>query len=653
MSKPKGKIIQVDLIIFSQYIQPMAPISNSIEHILGKGGPLARSSMDFEFRPAQVQMALLISEALRNHTQAIIEAGTGTGKTMGYLVPVIISNKKCVISTGTKTLQEQIFFKDIPFISEATGLKVDSFMMKGRRNYLCLHRYHQYFSLPSLLETERDKLRERFEGWLKKTEFGDRAELPWLADDDPLWEAISSSSDQCQGTECIHREDCFLNSLRRRAAQAEIIIVNHHLFFADIMVKKGGFGEIIPRFQAAVFDEAHKIEETATTYFGVNLSTGQLVDFVKDVEKEAEESSDKDKNEIKKHLNIIRNCVIQIQAFFPQSDEKGRLEEEELLRIHEGPSADIRNGLNYIRQRFGQAVSARAEDLRRSLEMIFSSNDPNQLNWYEKSRKGMIFHTSPLDISGSMRELLYDKVKTIVFTSATLSTNGKFDYVRSRLGISENALEGIYPSHFNFKTQTLMYVPKDLPAPNSIDFALQVAKRIIEILKITSGRALVLFTSYFNLNIVNQLINGRMPYTVYRQGDAPKSILLEKFRQDTHSVLLATGSFWQGVDVPGETLSCLIIDKLPFESPGDPLVAARIKSIDSRGGNPFMEYQLPSAIISLKQGLGRLIRKSSDRGLLAVLDVRILVSRYGHFFFDSLPEMTMSHEMEDIRRFFQ
>jgi len=633
----------------------MLKISNPIEDILGEKGSLSRSFQGFEFRPAQVQMALLISEALRNRGQVIIEAGTGTGKTMGYLVPIIMSGKKTVISTGTINLQEQIFFKDIPIISKTTGLKVDSLMMKGRKNYLCLHRYHQYFSFPSILKPDGDavRVRERFDGWLKKTKIGDRAELPWLADNDPLWEAVSSNSDQCQGIECIHREGCFLNALRKRAAQAEIIIVNHHLFFADIMVKQGGFGEIIPRFQAVVFDEAHKIEEIATNYFGVNLSTGQLVAFVKDVEKETEELCDTDKQEIKRHLNIIRSCTEQIQDLFYQSDEKGRLIGDGVLRIHEGPSADIRKGLNYIQQRLGHAIAARAEDMGRSLEVIFSSDDPDWLNWYEKRERGMVFHASPLDVSKSMRELLYDNVKTIIFTSATLSTNGNFDYIRSCLGIPENAFEGIYPSHFDFKTQTIMYVPNDLPSPNSKDFAVEAAKRVIEILEITSGRALILFTSYSNLNIVYELVSGKLPYTVYRQGDAPRSILLERFRQDTHSVLLATGSFWQGVDVPGDALSCLIVDKLPFDSPGDPLVAARIESIRSKGGNPFMEYQLPSAIISLKQGFGRLIRKRSDRGVLAILDGRILTARYGRFFFDSLPEITVSNKMEDIRGFFE
>jgi len=623
----------------------------SIEDILGEKGALAGSFEDFEFRPVQVEMASLIGKAITNRCQAVIEAGTGTGKTMAYLVPLILGGKKTVISTATKTLQEQIFFKDIPLLCRTTGLKVEALLMKGRKNYLCLHRYHQHFSFPPVAGTAEHRIKQRLEKWLKETEFGDRAELQWLADEDPLWDYVSSSSDQCLGSDCLYREDCFLNVLRKRAARADLIIVNHHLFFADIMVKKVGFGEIIPRFQVAVFDEAHKIEEIATTYFGASLSTGQVADIVKDVERELERSDHHDRKDVQKRLNVIRSRMEQIQNHFYQSEEKAMLKGDIMMKIHEGPSADIRNELDYIRQRFSQALSARADGLGQALETIFSYNDPERLNWYEKRTRGMTFHSSPLNISRDMSELLYDRVKTIVFTSATLSTNGRFDYIRSRLGIPETALEGIYPPHFDFKKQALLYVPRDLPVPGAVDFAFEAAREIMNILRITFGRALVLFTSYLNLDIVHRLIKGNMPYAVYRQGEAPRSILLKKFRQETHSVLLATGSFWQGVDVPGESLTCLIVDKLPFDSPGNPLVAARIESIRSRGGNPFMEYQLPSAIISLKQGLGRLIRKSSDRGILAVLDVRILTSSYGQFFFQSLPELTVSRDLEDMRSF--
>ena len=651
----------IDVNIFPNYIFPMSTAPCSIKEILGEDGSLARSLQSFEYRPSQIQMARLIEDSLRKKVPAIIEAGTGTGKTLGYLVPLVLSNKKSVISTGTKNLQEQIFFKDIPLLSKATGLKIDSLLMKGRKNYLCLYRYHQYFSRPSLLEPAREKVRERIEIWLTKTKFADRAELTWLADDDPIWDAISSTSDQCVGADCIHYADCYLNALRRSAAQSRIIIVNHHLFFADLMVKKSGFGEIIPRFQVVIFDEAHNIEEIATTYFGESLSSRQLLELVNDVEKETKEIRHIDKRMLKNQLDLIKKGTEQLRELFENINDKERLDQEKLLIINQGPARDIKHGLNYIEQKSGlkelkdvpfQAIATRAGELQQSLEKILSYDDPDWLNWYEKRKKSVVLHISPLDISKSMQELLYKNVKTLVFTSATLSTNGNFDYIRSRLGLSHDTLEGICPSHFDFKEQTLMYIPKDMPNPNDPSFAPKVAERVMEMLKISSGRALILFTSYNNLNLVHSEIEGRIPYTVLKQGDAPRSVLLEEFSQDTSSVLLATGSFWQGVDVPGEALSCLIIDKLPFDSPGDPLVAARIESIRARGGNPFMEYQLPSAIISLKQGLGRLIRKSSDRGLLSILDTRMITSRSGRFFFLSLPEIPLSHELPDIHRFF-
>jgi len=625
--------------------------SQPIEDILGRDGRLSGFIEDFEFRPSQIRMAQLITKALRQDSCAIIEAGTGTGKTMGYLVPVIISGMKTVISTGTKNLQEQIFFKDLPLIERASGIKTSALLMKGRKNYICLHRYNQYFLEPSLLAPFEKGDKTRIDQWLDKTETGDRAELSWLADEDLLWDAISSSSDQCLGSECPNMKDCFLNELRKKAARADIIIVNHHLFFADLMVKKGGFGEIIPRFQAVIFDEAHKIEEIAVNYFGSSLSSGQLQDFVKDAEKEIKGAGGP--GELANNLSIVREGAERLQRLFALSDDRGRLKEEDLVMIHEGPSRDIRMSLKVIQERGGQIISTKAGDLMESLEAVFSSNRPEWLNWYEKRKRGVTFHSSPLDISEGMREVLYDNIRAIVFTSATLSTNERFDYIRSRLGIPEDSVEGIYPSHFDFKEQALFYIPLDLPGPNAADFAGKASKRIIEMLEITSGRALILFTGYSNMHTVYDRLKGTLPYKVLQQGDAPKSVLLEEFKGDTNSVLLATGSFWQGVDVPGESLSCLIIDKLPFDSPGDPLVAARIESIRQRECNPFMEYQLPSAIISLKQGLGRLIRKTSDRGILSILDNRIIKSRYGRAFFESLPEIPVTHQLDDVRKFFK
>jgi ATP-dependent DNA helicase DinG len=638
------------------------PVSaDPIENILGPDGPISRSLEGFEFRAAQVEMARLIERAIMEKTSAIVEAGTGTGKTLGYLVPLVLSGKKAVISTGTKNLQEQVFFKDIPLLAKATGLEVDAMLMKGRKNYLCLHRYHQNVSRTSFLKPAQEAIKKKIEKWLGNTEFADRAELEWMRDDDMLWDSISSTSEQCLGSQCLHAEDCYLNALRKRAAEAKIIIVNHHLFFADLMVKKGGFGEIIPRFQIVAFDEAHSVEEIATVYFSESFSTNQLTELANDLEKEAESLHQELGKDLKSHLNLLRTGTEHLYELFIGVDEKGRLENETLKKIHTGPARDIKNGLNYIYEESElkglkntalQACTSRAGELMQRLEGVLSSTAPDWLKWYERRKRSVILQASPLDISRYLEEYLYLKGRSTVFTSATLSTNGDFSYFRSRMGLSKDVLEGVYPSHFFFQEQTLMYIPKDLPPPSHPDFGNRVARRILDILKITSGRALVLFTSYHNLNLVHQLLQNEIPYTIFKQGEAPRSLLLQEFKRDTHSVLLATGSFWQGVDVPGEALSCLIIDKLPFDSPGDPMVAGRIESIRERNGNPFMEYQLPSAIISLKQGLGRLIRNVSDKGVLSILDIRMINSRYGRFFFDSLPQIPLSHELSDIKLFF-
>jgi len=616
----------------------MSQQAQNIEEILGKNSALARSLDGFEYRQSQIEMACLIQDALIEKIPAIVEAGTGTGKTFGYLVPLILSDKRCVISTGTKNLQEQIFFKDIPLLTKATGLRVSALLMKGRKNYLCLHRYHQFFTEPGLLKKEREALQRKLERWLVNTTFADRAELEWMADDDPIWDNLSASSDQCLGSECLHFGECFLNLLRGAAAKSQLIIVNHHLFFADLMVKKSGFGEIIPRFQAAVFDEAHNLEDIATVYFGQSVSTAQLMDFVQDAEKEIKRKK-RDFKKVKKELKVLTVKIETLREPFQRAGDKGRLDEEAQKILSLGPGKEIKEALRRIQSQLNKeelndasivSIIERAYELEHSLERILSLEDPDWLKWYEARKR----------------------VVGLVFTSATLSTNGNFIYIRSRLGLPAHLLEGIMPSPFDLKAQTLMYVPQDLPLPNDPLFCQKIADRIIRLMEITSGRALILFTSYANLRLVHQLVKDKINYKIYKQGDAPRSVLLEDFKQDTHSVLMATGSFWQGVDVPGETLSCLIIDKLPFDSPGEPLVAARIDSIRSQGGNPFMEYQLPAAIIALKQGLGRLIRKSTDRGLLSVLDKRILTSRYGQFFFNSLPDIPKTYELGEVESFF-
>ncbi len=632
-----------------------------IERVLGAGGLLARSLKGFECRESQLAMARLIARGLRKKRHVLIEAGTGTGKTLGYLTPVVLSGRKAVISTGTKNLQEQIAFKDIPQLARATHLNIDATLMKGRANYLCLHRYHQAAANPDLFG-RRSELRERLERWIGRTEFADRSELDWLADQDPLWDGLSAVSEQCPGSRCVHYDDCFLNALRRKAAASRLVIVNHHLLFADLMVKRSGFGEILPRFQVLVMDEAHNVEDIATTYFGERLSTNQLVDLAADAEKAvraAGEGPGFDRKQLLGALQTVRAASETVRGFFRERSERGTLDEGAREFLQQKPAADLRRaldrvldcGLDQAEDPLLQGFAARAGQLVRALDVILESKDPDRLAWYERRKTGVQLHASPLDVSVPLQEHLYGNLETLVLTSATLSTDGDFHYVRSRLGLGDDLLEAVYESHFDFEHQTLMYVPTDLPPPSEPGFADRAAERIQELLRLSRGRALVLFTSYHNLNRVHQRLADDFPYALFRQGDAPRSVLLKRFTEDVHSVLLATGSFWQGVDVPGETLTCLIVDKLPFDSPGDPLVAARIESIRNRGENPFMSYQLPGAIITLKQGLGRLIRSSEDRGVLAVLDARIVKARYGGHFFRSLPGIPLSHTLAAVEAF--
>ena len=634
----------------------------SIENILGPNGILAENLEGFEFRPSQLQMALNIAESIHKKIPALMEAGTGTGKTFGYLVPVVLSGKRTVISTGTKNLQEQIYFKDIPLLRDAANMNIDAIIMKGRKNYLCLHRYRQFFAQPSLLNSIQSEKGARIEKWIHETRFADRSEVKWLKDDDLLWDYISSSSDQCLGSECMFLDDCFLGKLRSRAARARIIIVNHHLFFADMKVKEGGFGEIIPRFQVAVFDEAHTVEEIAASYFGESISTHQLFEFTGDLEKAVNNKKKILHTKATGHLKIIRAEIENLKGFFPGRKEKGRLKDDDLSRIDEGPVLNIRNALQSIRDDPELKASnndklrtllTRAKELKQTLEDILRKKEGNWLSWYERRNKNLTLYASPLDISQSLDQSLYEKVEDVVFTSATLSTGGTFTYIHSRLGLPEKFIQGIYPSDFDFETQTLMYIPKKMPLPADPGFSRAAAEKIQAIILKTEGRALVLFTSHYNLNMAHDILKNQIPYTLYKQGDAPRSVLLEAFKRDVSSVLMATGSFWQGVDVPGETLSCLIIDKLPFDSPGEPLVGAKIDAIREKGGNPFFEYQIPSAIITLKQGLGRLIRKGSDRGILSILDIRIRSTRYGKLFLNSLPPMPITSELDDIDTFFR
>ena len=648
-------------------------------------GALARAMPDFEPRAGQVEMAAAVAQVFARGGVLLAEAGTGTGKTIAYLVPAILSRERVLISTGTKNLQEQIYFKDIPALRAALGIPFTATCMKGRANYVCLHKLDQLHdgASPAIHDVFLPVIRE----WSTRTETGDRAELRDLPEDLSFWNEVSAAADTCLGAECPRYDDCFVTRMRQRAAESDVVIVNHHLLCADASVRQNAYGEVIPACSRAIIDEAHQLEDVATQHFGFSVSNYRFEELARDAQKVAgsgavEERADK--LEIEKAIARLRNhatAFFNEVAFAHRGD--GRMKSEERVRAtpeslgqtrdaaaHLTGALDILEStlqlITSVRQEpdpdpadadFDDAredvlaLARRAGELRTELRFLLRASDDDYVFFVEFRGRGVFLRASPIDVSSIVRELLIDKMRTTILTSATLTVDGTFDYVRARLGIG-HADEVRLASEFDFAQQTILYLPQRMPDPREERFAMAAGREVIEILKRTRGRAFVLFTSYATMRAVQAIAEMALDYPILAQGSAPRSQLLDQFRQTAHSVLFATASFWQGVDVVGEALSCVIIDKLPFASPGDPITAARIDAIRARGGDPFGEYQVPLAILALQQGLGRLIRHRRDRGVLAVLDPRLRTKGYGRRFIASLPPAPVVHDLARIDSFF-
>ena len=628
--------------------------------ILEPGGILSKKLANYEFRPEQIKMAEATSDALKNNKYLVVEAETGIGKTIAYLIPAVLSGKKIVVSSGTKNLQEQIYFKDIPLLKKILPVDFNAICMKGRNNYLCLRRFRQYSPQPFLTFDGDFSHHEEIKKWAATTETGDRSELNNLPDDYSLWDDICSKSDLCLGQKCETFHTCFITRMRQNAAAADIIIVNHHLFFTDLAVKETGFGEIIPGYDAVIFDEAHQLEDVVTNYFGIMVSNFRFADLIRDIQRKLGLSKINDKG-----INQTLDSLMQRQEKFFHSFESAvsryRLKEEILHGDTLRQFSEILNSLELISARLNslenktdeiRACSKRASDIKDQLAFIVNLQSPLYVYWCENRGKGIFLHASPIDVSYELNTRLFSNVKCIIFTSATISANKGFSYFKNRLGLHGDINELSLSSHFNYERQAILYLPKGVPDPNTSKFVEAISEEIEKILTITSGRAFVLFTSYKNMKEVYERLRGRLDFLVLLQGEKPKSHLLMEFKRDVNSVLLATHSFWEGVDVQGEALSCVIIDKLPFASPSEPVIEARIENIIRSGGNPFLDYQLPSAIITLKQGIGRLIRNKKDRGVLSILDNRILTREYGEMFINSLPNCPITNDLDDIKKFF-
>ncbi len=645
----------------------------SLYNFFSPGGLLSQTHPAYEFRRGQLQMAQAVGQAIEERRHLIVEAGTGTGKTLAYLMPAIRSGKRVIISTGTKNLQEQLFYKDVPFLEKALfpdgNRALSVCYMKGRNNYLCRRKLYELTEQPVLNGLDEIEQYRAIAAWEQTTQTGDRAELADLPEASALWHKLDARADTCTGQKCSSWDKCFITEMRRRALESDIVIVNHHLFFADLGIKQQAEGApdagILPDAAVVIFDEAHELEDVAGSYFGISVSAARFEELCRDIENFLQRNH----NYTASFSGAIKTLRERSAFFFsllPEGDSRFAFENrhefleengDEFLAVQQSLvriASEIENMPSKPEEAF--SFARRAQELHGQLGLVLEHEDPNTVFWIERRRAGrekqhVSLQATPIDVGPVLREALWSKLDTAILTSATLAVGGAFDYIRSRLGV-DHARDVVLPSHFDYQNQALFYVPPDLPDPRTPQFASKAAERIRKLLEITRGRAFVLFTSYAQMRDIYQRLLGEIEFPMLLQGDAPKSALLEEFRATPHCVLFATSSFWQGVDVQGEQLSCVIIDRLPFAVPSDPVVAARVKAIDSNGGNAFFDYQVPAAVITLKQGFGRLIRSLHDRGLVALLDNRILKKQYGRIFVDSLPNYRRSTDLNVVEQWF-
>jgi ATP-dependent DNA helicase DinG len=644
-----------------------APVKSAeeitVEDIFGTGGLLETRHPSFEFRASQLAMAEVVDEAFERHLHAIIEAGTGTGKTLAYLIPAIRSGRRVVISTATKSLQEQLFNKDIPFLQKHFAPELKAVLMKGRNNFLCRQKVYQMGDQALLKGIDEVDWFSQIKQWEKLTETGDRSELTFLPDDSDLWNKIDARSDMCTGQKCSEYSRCFLTLMRQRAEEADVIIVNHHLFFADLAIRGEEYGAIIPEYSAVIFDEAHEIEDVASDYFGRRVSSYQFDVLIRDVENTLRMLRI-EAGPLRKHLVRVRERAHTFFGQFPEKEGRfnfGRQERQSFLERNTEAFEELASAVKRIETELSAlqpkpeeviTLARRAAELRREFTWLLESEEKAYVYWYERRMKGLILTATPIDVSQILSERLFEQIDTVVLTSATLAVGGSFDFLKQRLGIQASR-EVALKAEFDFREQALLYIPPAMPDVRDASFSAKAAAEIIKLLEISKGRAFCLFTSYFQMKDVFERVSGRIPYPMLIQGTAPKSILLERFRTTPNAVLFATASFWQGVDVPGTQLSCVIVDKLPFAVPSDPVVAARVKALQEDGRNPFAEYQVPEAVLALKQGFGRLIRAKTDRGILSILDNRISRMAYGRIFLESLPDYSKTQDLADVERFME
>jgi ATP-dependent DNA helicase DinG len=641
----------------------------ALREILGPGGALSRVLPLYEPRPSQLEMAARVEHALAKSRALVVEAGTGTGKTLAYLLPAAQSGLKVIVSTATKTLQEQLADQDVPLLRKL-GVDANVAFLKGRQNYLCLLRYDEFSRNPTFAVREESGHFDRIAEWAATTQTGDRAELTELPESLASWRDLSASADQCLGQKCPRYDNCFVFRMRRLAAEADVIVVNHHLFFADLALRTSSAGDagagVLPDYDAVVFDEAHAVEEVATEHFGAQLSSFRVAELARDALKTLQK-----KPELLAARDLAARLLREGGDFFEAARATAPEQQRDRWSLLPGaldPAEPERQALAEMVRSLGAALSGRDDEelslierrclgLRADLDLL-NARSPEFIHWAE-SRGGHVFlHASPIDVSALLQDKLYDRVGPVVFTSATLAVQGGLDYFERRIGLRDDdgplfPLDSkVLASPFDYEKNAALYLPQTMPDPSDASFPEAVASELRTLLPITGGRAFVLFTSLRNMRAVHSILEDELPWQVLLQGDQPKQQLLKRFRASP-SVLFASQSFWEGVDVPGEALSMVVIDKLPFAAPSEPIVAARIDRLQAQGENAFFGYQVPQAALALKQGFGRLIRNARDRGIVAVLDARMSRKGYGRLFIETLPRCRILRTPDDARAFWR
>jgi len=623
-------------------------------------GPLSTVISGYQPRAAQLEMADAIADAIESKQNLIAEAGTGTGKTFAYLAPAILSGKKTIISTGTKNLQDQLFNKDLPVIRKAMKSPFMAALLKGRSNYLCTYRLQNSLTSTLGFSKEDAQALAQINTWAKRTKTGDISEMSEVSEANPIWYQATSTLDNCLGQDCSDYAECFLVKARKKAQEADILVVNHHLLCADWSLRDGGFGELLPNAEVVIIDEAHQLADTASNFLGITLGSKQLNDLSQDTLMEYFKDAT-DIPALRTACEDMEHEIKDLRLAFGMELKRGDWQDianspklmggiqsvkEQLQRLTEQLK------LASVKTKALESCYKRAEEITGQLDLILDDRSDKWIRWYEIHRKTFTLSLTPLDIAAEFNGFMQQHKAAWIFTSATLSIANSFDYFANNLGLTK-ANRVSWDSPFDYPNQSLFYHPKGLPQPNDPNFIPTIIDFAVPVLQASQGRAFFLFTSHRALNQAAELLEKKIKYPLFIQGSRPKALLLEQFKATDNAVLLGTSSFWEGVDVRGEALSCVIIDKLPFSSPGDPVLKARLDAMSQQGKNPFFEYQLPTAVIALRQGIGRLIRDVTDRGVLMICDPRLLKKSYGQLFLDSVPTMKRTRDIADVQAFFK